>query len=351
MATSATPLPLPVKAQEAVIQYLKAACDLTNSTFNIREQLLARDRAYYREEDQTTEHQRAKAANAAGDSNKMQNYTVPVVMPQVESALAYLAETFLTGYPIFGVVAPPKYADALGAMETLIGENSIRAGWPAELMKVLRDGLKYDLGCAEVTWQKKTTFAIGTPEITKTAVGTVSNTIWEGNVINWRSPYNLILDTRVAPELNHLQGEFAGYVEMISRIEAKKRMKDLPLLGTMNFRAGFESATPGLAGNSSTDNYYMPDINPNALLSVQSAKSFSWANWAGLDAKNGKDPIAYKDSYQWTVLYARIIPADLGLVIAAGKDVQIWKFIFMNNSVVIFAERQTNAHANDCLQA
>jgi len=345
MATPNTPKPLEDKAQQAVISYLTAATALYNGSFNIRNQLLTQDRAYYREQDGSRDQWRARVANENGDASKVQNITVPVVMPQVESALAYLSETFLTGYPIFGVVAPPEFSEALGAMETLIGENSIRAGWPMHLMRTMRDGLKHDLGAVEVVWEKKKTFNIGTPQLDKLSQGTVEETQYEGNFIHWLDPYNLILDTRVSPDKNHLEGEYAGYTEMLSRIETKKRMDDLDPLGTMNFRAALESGTPGPASsNSPVGNYYLPEINPSALLQPSQTQEFNWMNWAGLTPTAGKTPIAYRNSYEWTVLYARILPSDFGM---SGRDknhVQIWKFVILNRSVVIFAERQTNAH-------
>ena len=266
-------------------------------------------------------------------------------MPQVESALAYLTDTFLTGYPIFGVVAPPEHADALGAMETLIGENSIRAGWPMELMKTMRNGLKYDLGVVEVVWEDKKTFNIETPDIQKLGVGKVKETLYAGTTLRDISPYNVILDTRVSPDKNHTEGEYAGYTEMLSRIETKRRMDDLNILGTMNFRAGLESGTPGVTGAAdSTGSFYTPEVNPSALLSANDRLDFNWMQWSGMDSKTNSNPIAYKNSYEWSVLYARIIPKELGISVAQAGQVQIWKFIVLNRSTVIYAERQTNAH-------
>jgi len=341
-----TPLPIPTDAQAKVVQYLKLAVDITNSSFNIRNQLLMRDRAYYREEDQSKEQYRSTAANNSGDPSKIQNVTVPVVMPQVESALAYLSDTFLSGYPIFGVVAPPAEQDSMAAMEAVIGENSIRSGWPQQLMQAMRDGLKYDLGAVEVVWEKKKTFNIGTPDVKSLGVGKVAPTWYEGNTIKRLSPYNTIFDTRVSPEKNHLEGEFAGYTELLSRTETKKRMDDLDVLSTMNFRAAYESATPSMDGaNNVGGDFYTPEVNPNALLPASNRTDFSWTAWVGLDSQQtGNNPIAYKDSYEWTVLYCRIIPKEFGINVSDKSSVQIWKFIIINRSVVVFAQRQTNAH-------
>ena len=134
MAAPTTPLPISEDAQACVIQYLSSVQSIYSTSFNIRSQLEQRDRAYYREQDWTKENDRAKSANQTGDPKKLQNVTVPVVMPQVESALAYLTDVFLTGYPIFATVAPPADAAALKQFDALIADNSMMGGWPAELM-------------------------------------------------------------------------------------------------------------------------------------------------------------------------------------------------------------------------
>lgn len=345
MAKPSTPLPIPPVAQQNVINYLKSAMTLYGGSFNIRSQLEARDRAYYREEDTTETHLRAKQANLAGDATKIQNVTVPVVMPQVETALGQYAEIFLTGYPIFGVVAPPDQADAIESMEAIIADNSIRGCWVSELMKTIRNGLKYDLGAIEVVWEKKKTFNIGTPQLANLSRGEVSESIYEGNFMYDRSPYNLILDVRVSPDRNHIEGEYAGYTEMLSRIATKQRMDDLDPLGTMNFKAAWESGTPESSTSSDpAGNFYTPNINPNALLPNTANLQFSWMNWVGLEGNNGADAIKYKDQYEWTVMYCRIIPKEFGINVQDRTHIQIWKFIVINRQIVIFAEMQTNAH-------
>lgn len=56
------------------------------------------------------------------------------------------------------------------------------------------------------------------------------------------------------------------------------------------------------------------------------------------------DGIKYANSYERTILYARVLPSDLKIPGKNRNHVQIWKFIVVNRKVVIFAERQTNAH-------
>lgn len=344
MPTAPTPMPISPDSQESVVRYLSSAIQQFTTNFNIRGQLLQRDMAYLRTNDTSTQQSTAAAANATGDPSKMQNITVPVVMPQVESALADLQETFLTGYPIFGVVAPAEQIEAMSQMETIIGENSIRAAWPLELLKTMRNGLKYDLGASEVTWQTKKLFALTTPELQNQTQGAATETYYQGNFIKDIDPYNLILDIRVSPEKNHSEGEFAGYSEHVSRIELKKRMEDLPPLGCMNFKAAFESPSPGsTTTNDATASVYYPQINPDALLPMNARKGFNWMHWGGLESGN-PNAIRYQESYEWSVLYAKILPSDFKIPSKNKNHVAIYKFIIINRSVVIFAERQTNAH-------
>jgi hypothetical protein len=345
MATASTPLPLPTAAQAGVISYFKTAVETYASSYNIRPQLLLKDLIYYRELDQTTQQRRAKVANNSGDASKLQNLTIPVVMPQVDSALADLQEIFLTGYPIFGTVTVPGQEDAAGQMDTIIGENSVRAGWPLQLLQVMRDGLKYDLGAVEVIWENKKLFAITSPEATNITQGALLDTYYQGNFLKRLDPYNLILDPRVSPDKNHLEGELAGYSELISRIEMKKRMENLPALGTMNFADAFNSPSSVGATGDQSSSYYVPQINPDALLQPGDlTQTVNWLQYMNLPGALNKTSAEHKSSYEWTVLYCRILPSDFGMTVPNKNHVQIWKFIIVNRNVVIFAERQTNAH-------
>lgn len=346
MATPNTPLPISPESQAAVVQYLQSATDLYCTSYNIRNQLMMRDRAYYREEDWTEEQIRAKMANRTGDSRKTQNVTVPVVMPQTESALANYVNVFLTGYPIFGTTAPPDQADALAQFDAVVSDNSLKFGWPSELMKTIRNGLKYDLGACEVTWERKKIFSIGTPQLDDLSNGSTTEELYQGNRIKDIDPYNLILDTRVSPDKNHIDGEYAGYTELHSRIKTKMLMDDLDKQFTMNYKAAFESGTGAYTTSASDNAFFIPMINPDALLPVEQRMDHDWMRWASLPGAKTRsaNSIAYHNSYEWTVLYARIIPSDFGMRVQSPNTIQIWKFIIINRQVVIYAERQTNAH-------
>ena len=338
--SSATPLIIPDKSQEAIVKFANSCYIMTGSTWNIQEQLRRLDLAYMRENDFTKEHQRAKLANRYGDSTKFQNVTVPVVMPQVESAVTYQASVFLTGTPIFGWVAAPENEDAAVQYQAITEENCIRGGWIQQFMIAFRDMFKYNIGMVECTWDRQVTAAIETDMgFTAGQEGRPKEVIWEGNKIKRWDPYNSFWDTRYKPTDLYKNGEFAGNTELMSRIHLKKFINELPDKMVSNVKAAFESG----AGGPGAATYYNPQLNQSALLQSSVGTDFNWSAWAGLlDRPAGE--IQYKNTYEVTTLYARIIPQDFRLRVPSANTPQVWKFIIVNHQVLIYAERQTNAH-------
>ena len=154
MALGATPIILSSKSQESIIAYQKQCYTMLNTQWNIRDNMRRIDLAYIRENDLTKENQRAKITNRYGDADKFQNVTIPVVMQQVEAATVYQSSVFLTGVPIFGIVADPDNEDEAQQLEAVIDENATRGGWNRQLMMHMRNGFKYNFAALEVVWDR-----------------------------------------------------------------------------------------------------------------------------------------------------------------------------------------------------
>lgn len=327
------------KAQDNIVQFYRSCASITSATWNMREQLLQIDKLYMRETDRTMDDAKARFANMAGDSSKFQNITVPIVMPSVEAAVTYQTSVFLTGVPLFGVSATAANMDAALQMESLIDSQAIRGGWTRHIQQLFRDGFKYNFGACEVNWERKKIFSPETAlEFSPTQAKPVE-TYWEGNTLKRLDPYNILFDTRYHPSDIPTKGEFAGYTEMVSHVELRKYMLELPY--RMNTKAAYECG-PGGVGNAFPYDYYIPQLNPAALLDQRNFAAVNWMSWAGL--ANNKTNIDFKNTYFRTTLYARIVPADFGISSPAAHVPQIWKFIIINHQVLIYAERQTNAH-------
>lgn len=342
--TSLQLLNLSEDQQRAIITYATMAQSLLINQYSIRTHLEEIDRAYMRETDFSEAQVRARRANRSGDAKKFQNVTVPIIMPQVEAALGYFANVFCTGYPIFGVASDPTMEDAALQMETVIAENAITAGWVKELLMFFRDGLKYNLHGIECQWAQETVYGVETDE--KNPGGTkVKTSLWQGNKLRRMDMYNSFFDPRVHPSEVHKKGEFAGYIEVMSRVQMKKFFNDQ--FGKINpdlVKKALESAPAAQNTTSAAPfNYFLPLINPYPLMDRGNIQVFDWLAWAhNIDPKN--TGIRYTNVYQVATMYGRILPADFDLKVPERNTPQVWKFIIVNGQVVVYAERQPNAH-------
>lgn len=335
------------KSQEGIIQFHRQCYNLLNQTWNIREMFRQIDLSYIRESDWTSANRRAELANKYGDSDKFKNITVPVVKPLVESAVTYQTSVFLTGEPLFGVVSTPEFEDEALQLESIISEQSIRGGWVRHLMMFFRDGFKYNLSAIECSWDRLVTPSFDTDVSFSATKGKPKEIQWEGNVIKRLDPYNLFFDARVPITEVHSKGEFAGYTELMSRIQLKDFIAKLPDKMVENIIPAFESGLGSTVGGFSTggiESYYIPQINPNALINKNPRASTDWMAWVGASETAGKINIQYKNLYEVTVIYGRILPSDFGIKVPSANTPQVWKFIIVNHQVIIYAERQTNAH-------
>lgn len=343
MATQATATRVSEKTHDDIIKYTQEKLDTMKRNFNMRSRMQEIDRIYQREIDFTQAQQRAAAANKAGDASKMQNATIPVVMPQVESLLNYLSEVYLSSYPLFPIVSKPAMIDTAMQMETVIGEQAVQFSWAAELLQAMRDGLKYNLMATEVDWQSKKSYTVVNDASKNVKQGTPAPVTMEGNALKRIDPYNLIADTRVPPFAVHSRGEYVGYTEVISMIELKQRIADLDPTTTMRAKEAFESGDCKVSSSATDADYFVPQVNPQALIDpVALTGGTNWDSYVGLETDKG---IHYSSMYEWTVLYARILPSAFGMTDAPSKNTpQIFKFIVINRKVCICAQRMTNAH-------
>lgn len=342
MAAS-TPTPLGKNSQEAFIKYYNVAMDLQNQQrTNLRTRFELIDKEYQREMDQSLETQRAKAANRAGDSDRYQNITVPVVMPQVETAVTYQASVFLTGSPLFGVVSSPQFIDEAVQLETIIDENATKGGWARQLLLFFRDGFKYNFAPMECSWEQEVTANLTTDITKSTKEGVPVDVIWSGNSLKRLDPYNTFVDPRVTPTEVYKSGEFAGYVDYMTRIQLKIFIETLPDKIIANIKPAFNSGSArSSSGDATSAGFYTPTVNPD-IPSENYTTGTNWLSWAGISAT--RSDIEYKDMYEVTTLYCRILPSEFELKIPRSNTPQIFKLVIVNHQHIIYCERQTNAH-------
>lgn len=349
MITGNLPTLVTKETQERLKAYNQAVRNTQWRIYSLREHFRVIDLAYQREQDLTVEQGRAKLANRYGDATKFQNITVPIVMPQVESAVTYQSSVFLTQTPLFEVLADPSQMDVAEQMETIIDNQSTQGNWVSELTQIFRDAFKYNFYALEVDWGRITVPSFETSVSNGGKEAKVNDTIWEGNRLKRLDPYNTLFDIRIHPARMHLDGEYAGYTELMSRIKFKAFLAELGDAKIIdNVKAAFESGLGevGIAMNATTSPYYVPSINPDLIINRNfGLGEFDWMQWAGVDPADTGVKFQYKNVYRVTTLYARILPTDFAMKVPGKNTAQIWKFIFVNDEVLIYAARQTNAHS------
>lgn len=335
---------LSIDQRQLLLSYAKDCATRGGSAMSdFRTLLRYRDLAYQRQLNTTAEHIKAVRSNMAGDARKVQDMTVPIVMPQIESAVAYQAGVFLTSYPIFGVVATPSNADAALQFETALGDQSVKYGWARELMKVFRDGFKYNFGAAVVYWKKTPLKSIVTDtSVTKAGLAAIRDYAYGGNCIKRLDPYNCFMDMTVAPANLHTEGEYFGWNETISRVRLKQLIAELDPNKTTGAKEAFESAFAGATQDSSSGMaYYQPEINKYLNMGAASTGG-NWGAWMGLPGSTAsRGGINYKSSYVLTHFYCRAMPSDFG---ARGNKVKVYHAIIVNWTTVIFAEELNVGH-------
>lgn len=338
---AAAPFTISQKSQDLLRDYHRACLAMMSAQWNFRAMLEQIDREYYQEVDWTQIKQKAKQQNFGGNPYVYQNLVYPIVMPQVEAAVTYQASVFLTGQPIFGVVSAPKYAEAAIQLETKIDAEAVHGGWKSQLTNFFRNGFKYSLAATEVNWDVEKIYSVQKD-------GKLQNIVWQGNKITNLDMYNTFFDCRVHPLKIASEGEFAGYTMLKSRIGLKQYLASLPYVINENIDAAFASPANGLPGTDASmyEAYYIPQLNPEALIMTVKAGETNWLQWL-LAVPQNNNKVSYSGLYEVSVHYLKIVPDDFemrGKTFPASDQVQIWKFIFVNHQVLVYAERLTNAH-------
>lgn len=342
-------LTLSIPQRKHALKYAQACAEaFRTSMVNFRAMLEIRDRAYIRQLNMTAKQLEAVRSQLAGKPSMMEDIVVPIIMPQIESSVAYKAGVFLTNPAVFGVVAPPEHMDTAMKFETTLMKQAEKFAWARNLIRVFRNADKYNFGPAIVDWKAVPVRAIAEGDITAAATrGTtkIENGTYQGNEIRAIDPYNCFFDPLVAPGDMHEKGEFFGFNELMTRTAFKRFVAGLNPKYTTQLKEAYESnyasQATGVTSTSVTD-YCVPSINHYfAMDSTVKQGTVDWGKWMGTDNSRGNNTINYKDKYLITTLYCRACPSDFGNV---GNLPAVYKLIIVNWQVVFYAEMMVNAH-------
>lgn len=328
---------LTIPQRKLMLEYAKACADKDTSFLgNLRTMLMYRDKAYQRQLNVTAEHVKALRQNMTGNGRAIQDMTVPIAMPQVESATAYQAGVFLTQHPIFGVVSDLAHIDQAKMFETALADQSIKYGWARELTKVLRNGFKYNFAPTVVEWKKTSLKKIVTrTDVDRAGKAGIESYSYGGNCIIACDPYNTFMDTLVPPANLHDCGEFFGHNLLVNRVQLMTLLRSLDATRTTSLREAYESKFTGVSTDATRGSvYYRPTVNPfihmhNGMLSGGT----DWLGYVGMRDKSRG--IQYKDAYVLTPFYCRARPEDFG---GTGNQLVTYKALIVNWEHVVYVE-------------
>lgn len=263
--------------------------------------------------------------------------TPPVVVAQVDSMVAYLAEVFLSGYPIFPVVSSPSNRGDAEALEALLDDHSTLGGYPRELLMFFRDCIKYNIGAVEADWTSVDQYEVMDELLTEDQVSLKKKAVYFTK-LKRLDPYNTIRDRNTLPGECSKEGDYAGYVEILSKPKMKKYLNKISISGgAMNVKKAMEGFITSDAPNWR--------LHPQVSEYVSTRKPTSSVDWnAFLGVKSTDTPAGVVGNYEKVTLYVRASPGDLGMPGPMPNTPQIIKIVIVNGNTLVLAERMTSAY-------
>lgn len=332
-----TPVTLTAQSKHALTRYAIQILTNHRARTELNAKLQEIDWAYFRYRQAASEgNDGVDVRNKVCDIFATDHVTPPIVVSQVDSIVAYLAEVFLSGTPLFPVVSNPKNRLYAEQLETLLDDHSILGDYPRHLLLFLRNAVKYNFGPLEVDFAPIDQMSVVGDFREENAQKVERNKRFI-NVLEALDPYNTVFDSDIAPCDVAQKGDYAGYIKILSYMKLKRLMARYEANSKVyNVDKAFSAGAP-----TGSFNYYehKPPIS-NYVSDKTGHNNVNWDQW--LQGKNR----SFNNNmlgYEVVTLYLRIIPADFGIIVPQKGQAQIWKVILVNNCLVV-AERVLSAY-------
>ena len=332
------------QVQDAIIEYATYILDEHKNSREYVDKMEVIDKAYslYKQNiDPVTgvvHGEGIDAATAPAGVFNSHSTTPPVIVAQVDSMVGYLSEVFLSGSPLFPIVSSPINRDAAATLEALFDDHAKLGGYPRQLLMFIRDCVKYNLGAVEADWT-----SVAQYDVMNELIAPDKNKITKSEMHYTKllrmDLYNTIWDRNTAPGDISAEGDYAGYISIISRQKLKRLLNKLSReQEVMNTKEALDSYITGDAMNYT--------IHPQVSDYIQARKPLA-TNWeAFLKGETGTDDRAKKHvigNYELLTLYGRLCPSDIGIPGPARNTPQIYKFLIINGNIVISVKRIVSA--------
>lgn len=264
----------------------------------------------------------------------------PIVISQVQSMVAYLAEVYLSGYPIFPVVSLPQLRNEAEALEGIVQDHLNMSQSIPAMQLMFNYAARYNLFAYDIEWTPITSYN-PTKGVTDLAPDQNTMKIDHKHINKIKAPNlrNTHWDQTVRIEEVAEHGAFAGYTEIWNRVRLKNFLNYLSDENKLSYRQAVKQALES--------NFSAEDWNEDPLISSyinqSSAASPNWDQFGGFieELPEGlrQVPKNAEGVYAVTKLYLRILPSDFLMTDVPNKNrVQIWVAYIVNRQVVISME-------------
>lgn len=332
------------QAQASVIKFAESVLSKRNSFTEIKNKMDVIDIAYarYKRSQASTDGVDDRAASQSCNVFAEDDVTPPIVVSQVDSYVAYLAETYLSGAPLFPVLSSPAKRQHAEVLESIIDDHASIGGYARQLLLFLRDGCKYNFSACEVAWDSIDQFSVLT-DLSEASAQAIKRKPKKYNRITRLNPRNVVWDYSLAPGDVSENGDYAGYIQQVSKIKLKRMLNRWTQEGKQyNVSQAMNSGSSNSVNGSNT---YWEDPQISDYITASSGRNASpdWNSWFEGSKGSKRGPSGMGGLYEVFTLYARIMPADFGIAAPAPNTPQIWKFVIVNNRFVVYADRIISA--------
>lgn len=259
---------------------------------------------------------------------------IPLLVSQVDTAVGYLADLYLSGYPIFPVVSEPKDKEIAEYIESLVDKHATVGKYPAELLKFFFDATKYNFAPILVEWDYTRHFIRasdfdsgleGKPSLNQQEIGYTK--------LKRLDPYNTFYDWTVDPGLISAEGDFAGYIEQLTPTKLHRLIEKLETQpGYLMNRNKVFSSTVG------TSQFYShPQVSEYI---TSKTKEFTWENYFAEQSQRKVSGATTSGLHEVATFYRRIVPEDYRIPAPDDykKRLRIYKVIIVDMTHVLYVE-------------
>lgn len=330
--------------QQYIVEFSRRILDTHAKGSEIFNKMEIIDQAYARYKSKTqTGDTSGVDANVVCDIFDRDRVTPPIVVSQVDSAVAYMADVFLSGSPLFPVVSTPKNKKWAEQLEVLMDDHATIGGYARQMLMFLRDACKYNYSALHCSWEVMEQFEV-LSDFTNTSGQSLKKNKKYYNQVERLDPYNVIRDPDVAPGDIAQKGDYAGWIKNQSYVKMKRELEawgntDFGYNKTQILDTDYNSSAVGDQGQVATRT--PPQIS-DYIHAKRQGDPMNWdAYMRGEGQGKQRRPAGGFNKFTF---YARIVPADFGLSVPQKGTPQIWKFVVVNNTYVAYAERIVSAY-------